>query len=483
MRIFAAGLQTETNTFAPWPTGLADFRLTRDSSELENGDLNGAVARLFRDCARADGHEFVEGLFGFAEPSGPTVHCAYEAIRDEILHELRRSGPFDAVLLFLHGAMVSTECLDCEGDIITRAREIVGRTCIIGVELDLHCHMTDAMVRGADVIVLMKEYPHDDILDRARELYALCSRAAARSIRPTTAVFDCRMIGFYPTTLEPMASLVTRMRALEQRERVLSVSFVHGFPWGDTPDTGSKVLVITDDDPKTAAQLARELGQQWVAQRHLLLPRYPTVEEALDLACATRGRVVLADTADNAGGGAPSDNVFFLRAILGRALTGVATGCYWDPIAAQVCANAGVGARIQLRLGGKCGPASGDAIDLTVVVRAIRPRFEQPALSGSVEPLGLSVWVETGGVDIVITSVRSQVFSPQAFTGLGIDLEAKRFIVVKSSQHFYNGFAPLADRIVHVATPGALLMNFADLVYERRRDLNFFPRVASPFEN
>jgi microcystin degradation protein MlrC len=82
----------------------------------------------------------------------------------------------------------------------------------------------------------------------------------------------------------------------------------------------------------------------------------------------------------------------------------------------------------------------------------------------------------------VITSVRSQVFSPQAFTGLGIDLEGKRFIVVKSSQHFYNGFAPLADRIVHVATPGALQMNFAEIAYRHRRDLNFFPRVASPFE-
>ena len=482
MRIFAAGLQTETNTFAPWPTGLADFRLTRDSSELQNGDLNGAVASLFRDCARADGHEFVEGLFGFAEPSGPTVHSVYEALRDEILGELRRSGPFDVVLLFLHGAMVSTECLDCEGDILTRARGIVGRACTVGVELDLHCHVTDAMVCGADVIVLMKEYPHDDILDRARELYTLCTRAATRSIRPTTAVFDCRMIGFYPTTLEPMASLVTCMRALEQQERVLSVSFAHGFPWGDTPDTGSKVLVITDDDPETAAQLAKEFGQQILAQRHLLLPRYPTIEEALDVATAARGRVVLADTADNAGGGAPSDNVSFLRAVVRRSLTGVATGCYWDPIAAQVCANAGVGARIQLRLGGKCGPASGDAIDLIVVVRAVRPRFEQAALSGSIEPLGLSVWVETNGVDIVITSVRSQVFSPQVFTGLGIDLEGKRFVIVKSSQHFYNGFAPLAARIVHVATPGALQMNFAEIAYRHRRDLNFFPRVTSPFE-
>ncbi len=478
MKIFAAGLQTETNTFAPWPTAAADFRVSRNSSELQNGDLNGAVARLWRDLSRADGHDFSEGLFAYAEPSGPTVHEAYRSMRGEILEKLRGEGPFDVVLLFLHGAMVSTECLDCEGDIIGRVREIVGPQCIIGVELDLHCHITDAMVKGADAIVLMKEYPHNDILDRARELYELCVRAAAGTTRPVTGVFDCRMIGFYPTTMEPMAGLVAHMRELERHNRVLSVSFAHGFPWGDTPDTGSKILVITDNDAELAERLARELGEKIYAAREALLPRYPSIDEALDRAGSLTGRIVLADTADNAGGGAPSDNTAFLRAILERGLKHVASGCYWDPIAVQVCANAGIGARLQLRLGGKCGPASADPIDILCTVRAIRPQFAQPALAGSIEPLGLSVWAETEGVDVVITSIRSQVFSPEAFTGLGIDLTSKRLVVVKSSQHFQAGFAPIADQIIHVATPGTLQMNFAEIPYRHRRDLDFFPRTS-----
>lgn len=481
MRIFAAGLQTETNTFAPWPTGLSDFHVLRGASTLAGGDLNAAVARLFRNLANADGHEFAEGLFAFAQPSGPTVHAAYEALRDEILDAIKAQGPFDVVLLFLHGAMVSTECLDCEGDILGRIRRITGPSCVIGVELDLHCHITDAMVNAANAIVLMKHYPHNDVLDRARELYTICERAAAGAVRPRTAVFDCRMVGFFPTTEEPMAGIVARMKALERHNRVLSVSFAHGFPWGDTPDTGAKVLVISDDDSDVAERLARELGNDIISQREALVARYPTIEQALDTAEATKGCVVLADVADNAGGGAPSDNVSLLRALLDRGVRDAATGCYWDPIAARVCANAGVGARISLRLGGKCGPASGDPLDLTVTVRAIREAFEQPSLSGSVQPMGRSVWVESAGIDIVIMSIRSQVFAPEAFTGLGIALRGKRLIAVKSSQHFYDAFAPLANRIIHVATPGALQMDFASIPYQRKRDLAYFPRVADAF--
>ena len=105
----------------------------------------------------------------------------------------------------------------------------------------------------------MKHYPHDDHVERGQELYELCVGTAEGRVKPTSALFDCRMVGFYPTTREPMAGLVRRFKAVERETGVLSVSFAHGFPWGDTPDTGSRVLVITDDDPALAATWA-ELG-------------------------------------------------------------------------------------------------------------------------------------------------------------------------------------------------------------------------------
>ena len=483
MGIFTAGISTETNTFAPWPTGLRGFEeggLFRGNASTGGEGASNLVARLYRDLASQDGHEFVEGLFTLAQPSGLTLQGVWEGLRDEIVEDVKKQGPFDVILLLLHGAMVATACDDCEADLVARLREVCGSNTVIGVELDPHCHLSHALVDGTDAVILMKEYPHDDYLDRARALYALSLAKALGKQRPVSALFDCRMIGFYPTTAEPMASLLRQLREAEQRPGVLSVSFVHGFPWGDTAETGSKMLVIADGDSALAARTAEELGRLIYAQREALLPRMPGIEEALDQAVATPGRVVLADTADNAGGGAPSDNVSVLRAMLARGMRQAVLGAVWDPMSAQACAEAGVGARFALRLGGKCGVVSGDPLDVMVTVRAVREQHDQQGLGSARQPMGLSVWLDCGGIDVVVNSIRTQVFAPDAFTGLGIPLEEKRLIVVKSSHHFHAKFAPIADRIIAVATPGAIQMNFAEIDYRKRRNLNFFPRVSDP---
>jgi len=484
MRIFIGGIATETNTFAPWPTGLRGF----EQSGLFRGDVMtkrpegeiGLVVRLWRERAAIDGHELVEGLFAVAEPSGPTLTAVYEGFRAEIVAALRSQGPFDLILLYLHGAMIAFDYDDCEGDLIAAARSVVGDRAVIGVELDPHCHLTSLMLEGADAIVLMKEYPHTDYLERAAELYAIGVDQVLGRVRPVMAAFDCRMVGFYPTTSGPMAWLVKLLRDAEQRPGVLSASIVHGFPWGDCPEAGTKILVVADNDVALAESTALEIGLALYAVRDALLPRFPDIEAGLDAASRSPGRTVIADTADNAGGGAPSDNVGLLRAMLQRGLCDAALGSIWDPIAAQTCAEAGIGARFQLRIGGKCGLASGNPLDLMVTVRAVRADHVQTGLGGTLEPMGLSAWIECDGIDIVVNSIRTQTFAPDAFTGLGIDLGAKRLIAVKSSWHFQAHFASIADRIILLATRGALEADFAAIAYRKKRDLDFFPRVADP---
>ncbi|HJU07207.1 MAG TPA: M81 family metallopeptidase [Rhodanobacteraceae bacterium] len=485
MRIFAAGLITETNTFSPWPTGRRAFEengLSRhDAAHPTPADAETSmVAQLWRDLAARDSHPFVESIFAVAQPAGPTLQSAYEELRDRILTDLSSQGPFDVVLLFLHGAMVAGECDDCEGDLIGRARDIVGSRASIGVMLDPHCHLTRCMVESATAIVLAKEYPHVDYMERGRELYDICVGSAQGRHRPVSAVFDCRMIGWYPTTLEPMRSLVARMREMEGREGVLSVSFAHGFPWGDTPETGSKVLAITEGDAELAARVAEEVGREIYDAREALLPRFPDIETALDQATQASGCVVLADTADNTGGGAPGDNVALLTAMLKRRIRNAAFGAIWDPVVAQVCADAGVGATLSLRLGGKCGPASGEAVDVIATVKSIRQRHDQAGLGPTRVAMRLSVWLEIEGIDVVICSLRTQVFSPDAFTGLGIDLQPKKLIAVKSSWHFQAGFAPIAALLIPVATPGAIQMDFSRIAYRKKLDMDFFPRCADP---
>ena len=479
MKIHIAGIATETNTFASTPTGLAAW-------EVDHGDGRTAEAQRWhgagRRLAARDGHEVHFGLLASAQPGGITTRPAYESLRDELLTQLKAALPVDAVLLVLHGAMVADGYPDAEGDLIQQVRALVGPDVPIGVELDLHCHFTERMQREADVLIAYKEYPHTDIVERFEELWALTLATAQGRVRPATSVHDCRMVGFWHTTREPMRSFVARMKALEQQPGVLSVSFGHGFPWGDVPEAGAKVWVVTDGDEALGARLAQELGQEIWEMRHQTGARQSTVEQAMDRLSGHEGPrpLLLADIADNAGGGAGSDATFLLQALVERGIGQVALGPFWDLGALQVCSEAGVGARLNLRVGGKLGLPSGHPVDLTVTVRAIRDDHWQTGLSGHPAPCGRSAWVSTDdGLHLVLITNRQQALGTELFTGLGIDLSALRGIVVKSSQHFHAAFAPLASEVLYVESPGLLRTDFAEIPFQHR-DLNFWPRVAEP---
>jgi microcystin degradation protein MlrC len=370
---------------------------------------------------------------------------------------------------------------DCEGDLAAAIRAVVGPRVPIGMELDLHCHLTEAMRTSCDVIVTFKEYPHVDGAARAEEVYDLTLRTARGEIRPRMAFHDCRMISMWRTPVEPMKSFVARMGALERRDGILSVSFGHGFPWGDVAEVGARMVVIADGDMAKAERLAARLAGEIFALRHATHTPHDTVDQAIDFALAAPlGPVVLAEVADNAGGGAPSDSTFVLRRLIERGVRDVAIGYFWDPVAVRFCAEAGVGSTLDLRLGGKCGKVSGDPVDLVATVRAVRPEHSQTGLGGGTSAMGLSVWIEVAGIDIVLNTTRTQVFHPDGFSALGLDPATRRIVVVKSTQHFQAGFAPIAAEIRYVATPGAIAPDFAAIAYTKR-DGRYWPRVENPF--
>jgi microcystin degradation protein MlrC len=244
---------------------------------------------------------------------------------------------------------------------------------------------------------------------------------------------------------------------------------------------GARILAVTDGDPGQAGRLAEAFGREIFALREQTVTEHVSPDEAIDRAGRLGGGpVVLADVADNAGGGAPSDSTFILERLVERGVRGAAVGCFWDPLAVRFCAEAGVGATFDLRVGGKCGRVSGDPLDLRVTVRSVVPRLVQTGLSGGQADLGEAAWVETGGIDVVLTTIRSQTFAPDAFENLGLDVRRRRLVVVKSTQHFYAAFAPIARAVLYVSTPGAIPPDFASIPYTKRRT-PFWPRVADPF--
>lgn len=479
-----AALQTETNTFSPLPTGHAAFhgyRFHRTGGSLAEPVWANIPLIEWRRLAEAAGIEVVESLCANAQPAGLTVRAVYEELRETILADLRAGGRFDLVLLNLHGAMVAEGYDDCEADLVARVRGIVGPDCVIGVELDLHCHVDERLLAVADLVVLYKEYPHTDMAERAQDLFALALSAARREIRPVMALHDLRMIHMWRTPVEPAKTLVAEMLAEERAGTgILSLSFVHGFPWGDVPHVGARMLAIADGDAALAEAAARRWGQRIWDLREAVRQRPDTPDAAIDAALAApSGTTVIAETSDNAGGGAPSDCTAVLARLLARGVRDAAIGIFWDPVAVSFCREAGAGAVLPLRLGGKCGPISGDPLDLEVRVHAVAEDATQSSLSGGRVSLGPAAWIEAAGVHVILGTIRQQCFNPDAFTGLGCRLDDKRIVVVKSSQHFYAGFAPIAREVRYCAADAGILRDFAAIPF-RRFTRPYWPKVENP---
>ena len=304
---------------------------------------------------------------------------------------------------------------DVEGDIIERARAIVGPKCVIGVELDPHCHLTMKRVAGADIIVLYKEFPHTDVVERAEDVLDLVLATLRGQVKPVMSVYDCRQIQSYPTTLQPMRGLVDRIKAMEGKDGILSVSIAHCFPYGDVAEIGTRVLVIADGDKKKADALATRLGEELVALRGKTQP--PSFDVAAGVGAGRRLQ-------RPAGGDRRSRRQCRRRRAVGqyrhRAPPDRQQGreCLPRPDlgSRSPCASASMpalGRRSPLRFGGKIAPASGQPVDAEVEIIGLR-RDAWQSFGPTQVPVGDCAAMRVGGVDVVLITKRTQATRPGA---------------------------------------------------------------------
>ncbi|MEM6887688.1 MAG: M81 family metallopeptidase [Pseudomonadota bacterium] len=457
MHVFCASIATETNTFSPLRTDFSDFResfYAPPGEHPETPTLCSAVFLALRTRAAAGEIELTEGTATWAEPGGLVNAKTWTHLKREVLEQLRSAMPVDAVVFGLHGAMIADGCIDCEGVLIEDARKIVGPKAIIGATFDPHSHLSEKRVGNADIITVFKEFPHTDFVETAEACVDLTLRTARGEIAPTMRVFDVRMIDVLPTSREPMRGFVDKLRALERKDRCLSLSVIHGFMAGDSPDLGAKMIAITDDDAESAGQLARSLGIELFSFRGRATPDFLPAEDALRLADeATKGPVVIADVWDNPGGGVAGDSTIMLRAALKAGLTNAAFGSIWDPMAVRLCHAAGEGAQFPLRFGGKTSATAGEPIDAEVEVIKLE-RDAVQSFGASIVSLGDCAVIRVDGIDIVLNSNRAQAFSPDLFSNLGIEPHSRQVMVVKSTNHFHGAFASVAAEILYAAVDG-----------------------------
>jgi microcystin degradation protein MlrC len=254
---------------------------------------------------------------------------------------------------------------------------------------------------------------------------------------------------------------------MEGVDGVLSVSIGHCFPYADVPEMTGRILVVTDGDKAQADRLASEIGAEFISMRGRTAPDYLDVEAGISAGLAVNGHpVVMADPADNAGGGAPTDNTTILRRLIERQVDNAALGPIWDPVAVRLCFDAGLGATFPLRFGGKIGPASGQPVDAAVTVTGLARDCGQSFGPTQVK-LGDCACVRVGGVEVVLISNRTQALGLELFRNVGVEPTEKKLLVVKSTNHFMAAFGPIAKKVLYIDSDGPIPRDYRRIPYTK----------------
>jgi microcystin degradation protein MlrC len=228
------------------------------------------------------------------------------------------------------------------------------------------------------------------------------------------------------------------------------------------------MLAVADRDPAIAARAAEEFGRRFYAVRAEATLPFTSLPDAIAEAQKPGDKpLLLADTSDQTGGGAPGDTTHMLRALIEAGITNAVYGPLWDPLAVGICMSVGVGAKLKLRLGGKYEPYSGPCLDGDAEVLHLAPNTWQDQLSNERVPIGDVAVVRVHGIEVLLNTKRSGVFSPTMFTRHGIALEGKQVIGLKNLYRHTDIFAPLVRGQLYVATPGACPPDWQGIPFQR----------------
>jgi microcystin degradation protein MlrC len=470
LRIAAAQISHETNVFSSVKTDLAAFErsgVTRGAAIVERERGTNSAFGGFIAAAEESDFELIPILSVWATPSGIVTADAISALVAELQAGLRAAGKIDAVLLGLHGAMVTEIDDDGDGYILAAVREVVGWELPVVATLDLHANITVEMLAAATMLIGYDTYPHVDMAERAQEAASLIVRLIAGEVDPTISLVQPPML---PTSQrmmtgsDPMRSIIALAHEMERLPRVVNVTVACGFPPADVENAGVSILVTTHNDADLADDLAHELSDAIWAARDGFLGGVSSFAEAADAVRALPDLparpLLLVDIADNPWSGSPGDSAELLRFLLAEGVTGAALAMIVDSEAVQMCVEAGIGATVDLLLGGKTDTLHGPPLPVTGRVRLISDgRYVNfgPMMAGLPVDLGPAVVLACGeaeGIDVLITSFAETPIDLNVFRAHGIDPTTRRVIALKGKGHFRAAFEPIASQVILVEGPG-----------------------------
>jgi len=404
--------------------------------------------------------EIIPTVSMFANPSGPVTGEVFDFVVARTEEAIREKGAFDGVMILFHGAMAAQGHPDAEGDLLEILREKLGWDVPIVASLDLHANVTEKMARCATALVPYEHYPHIDAYATAQVAARILVDAMDGRIRPVMAFRKIpHLLPLFPTERAEIRPLYDTAEALQSKSGMLCVRFTHGFFASDIEELGMAVLAIADGDREAAERAADELRAVIEREKDKIFEEYPTLDEALDLALQPADKpLVIADTSDNPGGGGMGNTTHILRRILERGMSGCALAILVDPVSVLACERAGVGATVELQLGGWSDPVySGGPLSVTAYVCGLTDGYytAKGVMShGKRYCMGKTAVLEIGGNYVIVTSLPVQPFDLEVFRAHGITPEEQRLLVAKSSIHYRASFGTIARAMIPVPMPG-----------------------------
>jgi microcystin degradation protein MlrC len=486
MRIALGGFLHESHSFAPRPTVWADFLAPGGWPPVQRP---ATLLAMLRDTAvpaagairalEAAGARIAPLSWGCANPAGPVSAEAFERLASLILHDLQAAlaeGPLDGLYLDLHGAMVAEHFPDAEGELLRRARAILGAEVPITASLDPHGNLTGAMVAHADALSPFRTYPHVDMKEAgARAVELLLARIArgrpfARAFRQLDYLIP---ITGQCTLVSPMQDVMAVRARLAAAPGVAELGLCFGFPYADFEGCG--VALVAYADTQAAADAAADALAADIAAREPdfvadILPAEAAVARAINLARGADRPIVIADTQDNPGGGGHGDTTGLLAALVAAGAEGAVLALINDAESAAACHAAGAGATLPLSLGGK---SDGAPLAVTALVERLSDGHftcTGPMAGGNVAELGPSALIRVApGVRVILASRKMQAYDQAIFRHLGVEPSAQRILALKSSVHFRADFQPIAAAVLVAAAPGPVVADPATLPFTRLR--------------
>jgi microcystin degradation protein MlrC len=488
VRIAVGELKHEANTFSPVPTTVEHFQsehLLRRENVLTslahtNTELWGFVERaLTLKCS------LLPLIAASALSGGPLSPETYLFLKEQLLHGLEAAGPVDGVFLALHGAMVAQVSggEDATGLLLREVRTLVGDDTPIIATVDLHANVTEQMVSAATALIGYRSWPHIDQAQRGQEAADLLVATLRGEVHPVTALSKLRMVLQVEkgqTDSGPMAELLRRARAWEAERKCISASIFLVQPWLDLPEMGCAIIIVADGDKQLAQRLADELGQEMWNLRHAFDVQLVAIGEAIDRATRAPGKpVVLADSADSTGSGAPGDSTAILQEILGREVACRVLLPVVDKEAVQAAYSAGSGASLRVSLGGKLDSVFNSPVDVDAVIEWLGLasfHFEGPFLTGLEVQMGRVAVLRVRDIHIVVSAQPTWTVDPAMYRAVGLEPSEAQIVVVKSPNLFRAAYRPIAHEIIVVDAPGLATANLRSLPFRR------LPRPFYPFD-